>query len=123
MLDRFEDRFTGIFGVFASLGGRPRPPVQANVEVVVGIFEDLLRPELDRLRVPPATVFGFVRLVAFASAMPHFGGTTGLDTTQLAALVVHGIARDDAEHATSGTAASDPEPTDSHVTERASTPC
>ncbi|WP_448810637.1 TetR/AcrR family transcriptional regulator [Agromyces bauzanensis] len=91
VLDRFEDRFTGIFGVFASLGGRPRPPAQANVEVVVGIFEDLLRPELDRLRVPPATVFGFVRLVAFASTMPHFGGTTGLDTAQLAALVVHGI--------------------------------
>ena len=92
ILDRFHDRYTGIFGVFASLGGRPRPPASADPALIVGIFEHLITPELERLRVPPAGVFAFVRLVAFASAMPHLNDLPGsLDTAELAHLVVHGI--------------------------------
>ena len=92
IIDRFHDRFTGIFGVFASLGGRPRPPASADPAVIVSIFEQLLAPELERLRVPPAGVFAFVRLVAFASAMPHLNDLPGsLDSAELAHLVVHGI--------------------------------
>jgi len=91
VIDRFQDRFSGIFGVFAALGNRPRPPAAPNIEIIVGIFERLLAPELDRLRVPPADVFAFVRIVAFSSAMPQFGPTTGLDSDRLAHLIVHGI--------------------------------
>jgi AcrR family transcriptional regulator len=94
ILDRLLDRFSGIFGVFASLGGRPRPPQTAEPDVIIGIFEELLAPDLEALRVPPGDVFRFVRLVAFASAMPHFGPTTGLDADRLANLIVHGIAGD-----------------------------
>ena len=94
ILDRFQDRFAGIFGVFASLGGRPRPPAHPEPELIVGIFADLLAPELERLRVPPERVFAFVRLVAFASAVPHFSDTTGLDTAELADLIARGIAAD-----------------------------
>ncbi|MGW9632303.1 TetR/AcrR family transcriptional regulator [Agromyces sp. NPDC055520] len=92
VLGRFLDRFAGIFGVFAALGGRPRPPEARTAEVVTSIFEELLAPDLERLRVPPAQVFMFVRLVAFSSAMPQFGPTTGLEPDQLAHLIVHGIA-------------------------------
>jgi AcrR family transcriptional regulator len=92
VLARFLDRFSGIFGVFAALGGHPRPPVAPTAEIITGIFEELLAPDLESLRVPPAQVFGFVRLVAFSSAMPQFGPTTGLDPDLLAHLIVHGIA-------------------------------
>jgi AcrR family transcriptional regulator len=92
VLDRFLDRFTGIFGVFASLGSRPRPPGDTSAEIITGIFEELLAPDLEALRVPPAQVFMFVRLVAFSSAMPQFGPTVGLGTDVLAHLIVHGIA-------------------------------
>jgi len=92
VLARFLDRFSGIFGVFAALGGRPRPPEARTAEIITGIFEELLAPDLEALRVPPAQVFKFVRLVAFSSAMPQFGPTTGLDTDELAHLIVHGIA-------------------------------
>ena len=94
ILDRLLDRFSGIFGVFASLGGRPRPPQSAEPDVIIGIFEHLLAPDLEELRVPPGDVLRFVRLVAFASAMPQFGPTTGLDADRLAHLIVHGIAGD-----------------------------
>ena len=92
VLARFLDRFSGIFGVFAALGGRPRPPEAQTAEIITGIFEELLAPDLEALRVPPAQVFKFVRLVAFSSAMPQFAPTIGLDTDQLAHLIVHGIA-------------------------------
>ncbi|WP_395242586.1 TetR/AcrR family transcriptional regulator [Agromyces sp. MMS24-K17] len=93
VLDRFHDRFAGIFGVFASLGmQRRKHPPAVEPDVIIGIFERLLAPDLDRLRVSPAQVFGFVRMVAFSSAMPHLGSGTDLDTAQLAHLIVRGIA-------------------------------
>lgn len=91
VIDRFQDRFSGIFGVFAALGARPRPPASIDPGVIVGIFEQLLAPELERLRVPPGDVFAFVRIIAFSSAMPQFAHTTGLDSDRLADLIVHGI--------------------------------
>lgn len=93
VLDRFQDRFSGIFGVFASLGMQRRPhPPAIEPDVIIGIFERLLAPDLDRLRVSPAQVFGFVRLIAFSSAMPHLGAGTDLDSAQLAHLIAQGIA-------------------------------
>ncbi|QAY73490.1 TetR/AcrR family transcriptional regulator [Agromyces protaetiae] len=95
LLDRFQDRFSGIFGVFASLGMQPRKPVVPDASVMIAIFDELLTPELERLRVAPIDVVGFVRLVAFSSAMPHLGASAHLDTARLAHLIVHGIARDE----------------------------
>ncbi|QEO15480.1 TetR/AcrR family transcriptional regulator [Agromyces intestinalis] len=93
VLERFRERFSGIFGVFASLGVKQRPPIAPDIAVIVGIFERLLAPDLERLRIPPARVFGYIRLVAFSSAMPHLAADLDLDTAELAHLVVHGIAR------------------------------
>lgn len=120
ILDRFLDRFTGIFGVFAALGGKPRPPQSAEPEVIFGIFEELLAPDLEALRVSPADVFKFVRLVAFASAMPHFGPTTGLDVDTLAHLVVHGIAR---ESSAGPAPSAGPAASATHSTDEESDPC
>lgn len=97
VLDRFQDRFSGIFGVFASLGTKPRPPAAPNIDEIVAIFEHLLAPELDALRVPVADVFAYVRLVAFASALPHFAPTVGLDTQTLAHLIACGIVHESSE--------------------------
>ncbi|UOE45687.1 TetR/AcrR family transcriptional regulator [Agromyces larvae] len=107
VLARLQDRFSGIFGVFSSLGMRARPPVAADAGVIIGIVERLLEPDLERLRVPPAKVLGLLRLIAFSSAMPHFGGWTGLDTAELASLVVHGIASGDADSAAASEPASE----------------
>ncbi|WP_394552630.1 TetR/AcrR family transcriptional regulator [Agromyces sp. MMS24-JH15] len=93
VIDRFRDRFSGIFGVFHSLGTHPRPPVAPDASVIIGILEALLEPDLDRLRVPPAKVFALIRLIAFSSAMPHLAGGLALEPDELASLVVHGIER------------------------------
>lgn len=124
IIDRFHDRFAGIFGVFAALGTHPRPPVDVNVDAIVAIFAELLEPELERLRVPPATVFAFVRVVAFASALPHFSSTISLDSAELASLVCRGIAHDPPAAAAESSAAAEPSaiPTDLPTTER-SEPC
>ncbi|GAA1820300.1 TetR/AcrR family transcriptional regulator [Agromyces neolithicus] len=91
VIDRFHDRFQGIFGVFQALGTRPQPPRDAAREVIVGIFEDLFRADAHRLRVSPEQVFQYVRMVAFASAMPQFGPTVGLEPHELARLIAYGI--------------------------------
>lgn len=123
VLARFLDRFSGIFGVFAALGGRPRPPAQ-NLEIITGIFEELLAPDLEALRVPPAQVFKFVRLVAFASAMPQFGPTIGLDTDELAHLIVHGIATPAGSSARAVSAAVlEPNPQTTSTSPMGTTPC
>ena len=129
ILDRLLDRFSGIFGVFASLGGRPRPPQSAKPDIIIGIFEDLLAPDLDALRVPPDDVFRFVRLVAFASAMPQFGPTTGLDADRLAHLIVHGIAGGTSARSAASTRPGDPALSASkslsaaEISERGAAPC
>ncbi|WP_200952641.1 TetR/AcrR family transcriptional regulator [Agromyces sp. Soil535] len=120
ILDRLLDRFAGIFGVFAALGGRPRPPQSAEPDIIIGIFEDLLAPDLQALRAPPGDVFRFVRLVAFASAMPHFGPTTGLDADRLANLIVHGIAGEASERPIASIRPGEP---DASASERGAAPC
>lgn len=102
VIDRFHDRFSGIFGVFAALGTHPRPPAAPDPATIVQIFTELLEPELERLRVPPASVFAFVRIIAFASAIPQFSSTIALDSAELAHLVVHGIALRPDEASTTG---------------------
>ncbi len=120
VLDRFLDRFTGMFGVFAALGTRPKPPEPASADILVGIFEDLLAPDLQALRVPPEQVFLYVRLIAFASAMPHFRPTTGLDSDQLAHLVMHGII---GEPIAAREASVDPHSSDTRTDEGRTAPC
>ncbi|WP_202107040.1 TetR/AcrR family transcriptional regulator [Agromyces seonyuensis] len=94
-LGMFQQRMSGIFGVVAAVGMRERPPFTPDFAEMHRLFETMLEPELQRLRVPPATVFAYARLVAFATALPQFAETTGLDTAELARLIVHGIAADE----------------------------
>jgi hypothetical protein len=56
------------------------------------VVEEVLRPNLDELRLDPERIAAFVRLVAFAAAIPHFHQDREIPTEELAHLITYGIA-------------------------------
>jgi hypothetical protein len=57
----------------------------------------VLRPNLDELQLSPERIAAFVRLVAFAAAIPHFTQDREIPTAELARLITYGIAGHPAE--------------------------
>lgn len=100
ILIQLRSRMTGIFGIMRAVGmsGPPprtgRPENSDNFEDVVS---EVLAPDLAQLNVSPARVGSFVRLVAFAAAIPHFNAGKEIPTAELARLITYGIAGHPAE--------------------------
>ncbi|WP_353810446.1 TetR/AcrR family transcriptional regulator [Agromyces sp. SYSU T00194] len=93
VLDHLQERFRGVMGVMSAAGMRPPPPHRHHHgEVYEGIIADLLAPDADRLGATPRQVARYLRMIAFASAVPAFGETVGLDTAELVDLITNGIA-------------------------------
>jgi AcrR family transcriptional regulator len=100
VLDVLQKRFHGVISIMSALGytgGEPphlrnRPP-QKRWEYA-SIVAKAVEPELDRLNVPPEDVAPYIRLVAFATAIPAFNQEKIFDTRELARLIVYGIAGD-----------------------------
>jgi AcrR family transcriptional regulator len=93
-----RSRMTGIFGIMHAVGmsGQPaRGPREADR--FVDVIADVLAPDLARLNVPVDRVASFVRLIAFASAIPQFNQGHELSTVDLARLITNGIAGQPAE--------------------------
>jgi AcrR family transcriptional regulator len=92
VLFQLRSRMTGVFGIMNAVGmSRPpaRRPEPENFEQVIA---DVLRPDLLRLHVGVDRIASFVRLVAFASAIPQFNQGHEISTAELARLITYGIA-------------------------------
>jgi AcrR family transcriptional regulator len=92
VLFQLRSRMTGVFGIMNAVGmsGPPaRRPEPENFEQVIA---DVLRPDLLRLHVGLDRIASFVRLVAFASAIPQFNEGHEISTADLARLITYGIA-------------------------------
>src|SRR4051794_19139075 len=72
VLDLLRERFQGVIGLMSALKvADGPPPVARNAsESWLEAFEELMRPHREELRAPIATVGYYLRLVAFATAIP-----------------------------------------------------
>jgi AcrR family transcriptional regulator len=89
--------FRNVVTAVVALGLHERPPRTGKAAVERGLAEvlgTLLAPDRDRLAVPVETVAEYVRLVAFASALPM---ASDLGSDVLSGLIARGIIRREGE--------------------------
>jgi AcrR family transcriptional regulator len=99
ILFHLRERMTGMFGVMASLGIEGRPPVTRPAgDAWVAIIGEVLAPHLDELSVDLETLAHYLRLVAFASALPPFNESREFRADELARLVGRGVLRREKEN-------------------------
>jgi AcrR family transcriptional regulator len=97
ILFQMRSRMTGIFGIMNAVGMQGPPPRRQGPESFVDVIEQVLRPDLEQLNVASDRIASFIRLVAFASAIPHFNEGHEMSTAELAKYITYGIAGNPAE--------------------------
>ncbi len=97
ILAQLRSRMTGIFGIMSAVGMQGPPPRRPVAQSFENVIDEVLRPDLDQLVLDSARVAAFVRLVAFAAAIPHFTRDREIPTAELARLITYGIAGEPAE--------------------------
>lgn len=91
IIELMQGRFHHVMGFMAALGEFGRPPVKNPRMQLAEIIAGVLRPDLDRLNVPPARVAQYIRLVTFASTITEFNQDNEFDAETLTSLIVNGI--------------------------------
>lgn len=98
VVTRLTTHFRDVVAAFATLGLRERPPRPDRTAIERGLVEvlgALLAPDIERLAVPLETVAEYVRIVAFASALPM---ASDLGSDVLSGLIARGIIRREGEN-------------------------
>jgi AcrR family transcriptional regulator len=101
ILFQLRSRMKGIFGIMSAVGMSGPPARSPSAENFEDVIEDVLRPDLERLQIPLDRIASFVRLVAFASAIPQFNQGNEIPTADLAHVITYGIAGHPAERGSS----------------------
>jgi AcrR family transcriptional regulator len=97
ILFQLRARMTGIFGIMSAVGMQGPPPGRRGSGDFLEVIEQVLRPDLEQLNVPADRIASFLRLIAFASAIPHFNEGKEMSTAELAQYITYGIAGHPAE--------------------------
>jgi AcrR family transcriptional regulator len=97
ILFQLRARMTGIFGIMSAVGMQGPPRGRRTTDNFALVIDEILRPDLEQLNVPPERIGSFLRLVAFASAIPHFNEGREMSTAELAQYITYGIAGHPAE--------------------------
>jgi AcrR family transcriptional regulator len=97
ILFQLQSRMTGIFGIMQAVGMHGPPPRRPGPENFTAIIEQILTPDLEQLKIPSDRIASFLRLVAFASAIPRFNEGQQMSTAELARYITYGIAGQPAE--------------------------
>jgi AcrR family transcriptional regulator len=97
ILFQLRSRMTGIFGIMNAVGMSGPPGGRPAPDGFEDVIADVLRPDLEQLHFPAKRIASFVRLIAFASAIPHFNRGHQISTADLAHLITYGIAGHSAE--------------------------
>lgn len=98
VMTRLNAHFRDVMVAYSALGLRERParPDRPTVQrELVDVLAAILAPDTERLAVPVETVTEYLRLVAFASALPL---ASGLSTDVLSQLIARGIIRREEEN-------------------------
>ncbi|MEO5535476.1 MAG: TetR/AcrR family transcriptional regulator [Pseudolysinimonas sp.] len=91
LISRLNAHFRGVVSAVIVLGLHERPPIDHRAhdeKRLAGILEELLAAHRDRLVLPVETIADYLRLVAFASALPM---SPDLGDNVLAGLIARGI--------------------------------
>jgi AcrR family transcriptional regulator len=94
-----RQRFGEVFRIMSMVGGGP-PPRRKQRHEFDAIIERLLEPEIAELNWPPERVVHIIRLIAFASSLPAFNEHTEFTESELASIVLYGIAGQSCTHST-----------------------
>ena len=97
ILFHLRARMTGILGIMNAVGMHGPPPGRTDPGSFYELIDEILRPDLTQLNVSTDRAAAFVRLVAFASAIPHFSEGREMSTSELAHHITYGIAGKPAE--------------------------
>jgi AcrR family transcriptional regulator len=97
ILSLLRDRMTGIFGIMHAVGMHGPHPRRTGADIFIATIEEVLSPDLKRQGISADRIASFLRLVAFASAMPQFNEGHEISTAELASYVTYGIAGKSAE--------------------------
>jgi len=92
VLTLLRERFTGVVGLMTAIGMQGPPPgVQHRPTDSdwLAVLDRVFRP--GELAVPIPTLGFYLRLLAFASSVPHFNATHTFETADLAELILHGV--------------------------------
>jgi AcrR family transcriptional regulator len=92
LLVHLRARMTGMFGIMNAVGMRGRPPGRPDPGVFYRLVETVLGPDLEDLNVPVERAAQILRLVAFASTVPHFSEGQSMPAAELARIITYGIA-------------------------------
>jgi AcrR family transcriptional regulator len=92
ILFQLRTRLRGVFGIMHAIGMAGPPPRPTISEKLEDVIAEVLRPDLAQLSVPADRAASFVRLIAFAAAIPPINGGREFPTADLAQLVTNGIA-------------------------------
>lgn len=98
VVTRLDAHFRNVVAAYATLGLRERPPRPDHTTAerdLIEVLTSLLASDAEQLAVPVETVAEYVRLVAFASALPM---ASGLGNDVLAGLIARGIIRREGEN-------------------------
>jgi len=85
-----RERFQSVMRIMATIG-HERPPVPQVRHQFVGIIEQILAPELDRLNWPAERVAYILRLISFSSAFPALNEGVEFSIDDLTRIVLVGI--------------------------------
>ena len=92
ILFHLRSRFVGIIGIMNALGMSERPPIRSERSEYPEIIAEILAPDIDELRLPPARIAHFIRMLALAAAIPHINDGSDFSSAELASLIRLGVA-------------------------------
>jgi AcrR family transcriptional regulator len=96
VLELLHERFQGVIGLMSALRVTHEPPPIARTasESWLEAFEELMAPHHDELSAPVATVGHYLRLIAFATAIPPINAPHEFVPDELLPLVTRGVLTD-----------------------------
>jgi AcrR family transcriptional regulator len=92
LLFHLGSRMTGMLGIMNAVGMSGRPPGRQSPESYYEIIASVLHADLEQLNVSPERAAQFLRLVAFAAAMPQLNEGQAVPANELANMITYGIA-------------------------------
>lgn len=87
-----QRRFRDVFRIMAMVG-HEHPPHAKQRRLFADVIAEVLAPDLEHLSWPADRVAHVIRLVTFASSVPHFNEGMEFTPAELASIVLHGITR------------------------------
>ncbi len=98
VVTRLNAHFRDVVAAVVALGLRERPPVGDRIAMeqrLAEVLAEIFAPDSERLAVPMDTLAEYIRLLAFASALPM---ASDLGSAALATLIARGIVRREGEN-------------------------